>query len=178
MRSQVIRCVRGTGRFRVARSRLDTFKGPRRALAKGSAEGRRETGFWDPVTYIGIRGCLLIPTACAVQSVALRGHELLARSAAHKHANEDIPHVYTCGPADRPAGGGQRLISVSLALRQAGESWKMIGLYPRPALPRHLVAAARVRQPVRRLLSPCIVRRGRLASLLSAFHHRHVTESR
>lgn len=114
-----------------------SFKGPRCALAEGSAEGRRETGFWDPVTYIGIRGCLLIPSACAVQSVALRGHELpaLARSTAHKHANEDIPRVYTCGPADQPAGGGQRLVSVSPALQR---KLKNVQAYPRPALPRYL----------------------------------------
>jgi len=33
-----------------------------------------ETCFWDRVTHIRIRDCLLIPIACAVQSVALRCH--------------------------------------------------------------------------------------------------------
>lgn len=100
---------------------LCTFKGLRKDLRKG------ETGFWDRVTHIEIRGCLLIPIACAPFSSLLSGSTVVATAtarsvalslslAAHKHANEDIPPVYTRGPVD----GGQRLISVSPTLPRVG----------------------------------------------------------
>lgn len=53
--------------------------------------------------------------------------QLVRSLAAHKHANEDILRVYTRGPA----GGGQRLVSVSLTLRRAEKR----SAYPRSALP-------------------------------------------
>lgn len=73
-----------------------TFKELRKNPRKG------ETGFWDRVTHMGIRGCLLIPIACAPFSSLLSGSAVVATArsvalslAAHKHANEDISHVFT-----------------------------------------------------------------------------------
>lgn len=136
--------------------------GDRKRLLPGAFKGLRkdprkgETGFWDRVTHIEIRGCLLIPIACASFS------SLLSRStahsvalslsfAAHKHANEGIPHVYTRGPVD----GGQRLISVS------------------PTLLRVEIVLIRDRPRYRRLRGKGKVRQSRCILVVSALHRRH-----
>lgn len=107
---------------------FDAFKGLR---SKGSAEGRNM--FLGPgyphkdsrlPTY---SDCMHRAVRCSPMARRRHGSSSALSFAAHKHANEDILRVYTRWPA----GGGQRLVSVSLALRRAEKR----SAYPRPALP-------------------------------------------
>lgn len=143
---------------------FNAFKGPRYVLTEGSAEGRNV--FLGP-GYPHKDSRLPTYSDCmqSVQSVALRCHSdaMAARPLSHPpptNTQMKISSVFT--HAVRPVGGGQRLVSVSLALRLRLKNGRLILARPCLSPPSCL----------RGFVNPVA------SSVVSAFHRCHVTESR